>query len=281
MSAHGPSRLAALAAILTCGALAATLTCGALAAAAPAEEPHMETTAAAVHSGCVIGAPHEGFDANTAPIAERVADALGCGCVVARGYRQTSARRWIDVNRPSQRRYEGARRGPEEETDLAQEVYAEYQARLFRAGGAPEGADPAPLRLLVEIHGHARTVEVGGRAVKVPAIELATRGVPEEALRALKERYAQLAARLAPEDRVALAVEQLDDPYEVTGPFEAAGQRLRFYFHASGAKQKGSLAPGSTIQALHFELPQHVRLDAARRAKYTELLIELLRPLVP
>ena len=71
--------------------------------------PTMEHAAAPVYSGVVIAAPHEGFDMHTAPLARSVAKELGAGWVVARNYRLSSQRRWFDVNRPTQRIWEGGR----------------------------------------------------------------------------------------------------------------------------------------------------------------------------
>lgn len=223
---------------------------------------------AELHTGCVVAAPHEGFDSHTAPIARRIAEELGTGWVVAEGFRKRSERRWINVNRPTERLWEQGGFGGERETDTAREVYSAYQERVDAASGR------APLDLLVEIHGHARTVTIDGRQVKVQAIELATRGFTKRELLALRARYHELVSELPEADRVPLAVEQLDPEYEY------AGAKIPFYFGASGAKRDGSLSPKRTRRTLHFELPQAVRFDAARRAAYTELLTRLLGPVV-
>ncbi len=223
---------------------------------------------AELHTGCVVAAPHEGFDSHTAPIARRIAEELGTGWVVADGFRKRSEQRWINVNRPTERPWEEDGFGRERETDTAREVYAAYQERVNAASGR------APLDLLIEIHGHARTVEIDGRRVKVQAIELATQGFAKKELLALRARYHELVGALPESDRVPLAVEQLDPKYEY------AGAMIPFYFGASGAERDGSLSPKRTRRALHFELPQHVRFNAQRRAAYTDLLTRLLAPLV-
>jgi hypothetical protein len=232
-----------------------------------ASVPTLDHAVATVQTGCVVAAPHEGFDSHTAPIARAIAARLGWGCVVAEGFRKSSERRWLDVNRPTERSWEDGGFGDERETEAGRAAYAAYQERLDQAAGR------APLDLLVEVHGHARTVSIGGRTVKVQAIELATRGFAREALEALRARYRELAAALPEDDRVPLAVEQLDPEYDY------AGARIPFYFGASGAKQDGSLAPERTRRALHFELPPQVRFDPARRATYAELLARLVGPL--
>lgn len=247
---------------------AATLCAWSLASPAQAGDPSMAFEAAPLHTGVVIAAPHEGFDSHTAPMARGIAEALGTGWVTATNFRQTKLERWFDVNRPTQRLWVEGRRGAGQVTDLAEVVYAAYQERVDRASGR------TPLELLVEIHGHARRASIGGQTVKVQVIELATRGFSEAELRRLKERYERLVKELDPADRVALAVEQLDEVYEYRGA------RLEFYFGASGSKQAGSLSSKRTQRALHFECPSHVRFDPERRARYTKLFATLLAPLV-
>ncbi|RMG06755.1 MAG: hypothetical protein D6731_25080 [Planctomycetota bacterium] len=235
-------------------------------------------SAAAMHhgvapicSGHVVAAPHEGFDDHTAGLARSVASALGWGWVVAEHYRAPREGRWFDVNRPTERP-----RGPDgrpvrarAETRAARKVYDRYQRLLLRAGRRAQGA----LDLLVEFHGHARALP-DGRTVQV--IELATIGFARPELEALADRYRELARRmLSPEDRVPLAVEQLQPRYAY------AGHELDFRFHASVAKRTGALRPERARRALHFELPQRIRFDPRRRAAYARLFAELLAPLGP
>lgn len=230
--------------------------------------PGIEHGVAAERKGAVVAAPHEGFDDNTGPMARAVGRALGWGWVIADGFRSRAAGRWINVNRPSERPWTGDGFGRTQGTRRAAKVYASYQEHVDLASGR------TPLDVMVEIHGHARTVETedGGR-MKVQAIELATRGFELSELKALRARYRELVAELDASDRVPLAVEQIDTEYEF------AGYTIPFYFGASGAKQDGSLSPERTAKALHFEFPQKVRLHADRRERYVKLLIELLRPL--
>lgn len=224
---------------------------------------------APVHSGCVVAAPHEGFDDHTAPMAKAIGEALKTGWVVAKNYRKTGERRWFDVNRPTQRFWDASgRRSRPRVTDEGKRVYAKYQKHVDLASGE------TPLRLLVEIHGHNRKATIEGRRTRLRVIELATRGFSEDELKALKKRFERLVNKLDKEDRVQLAVEQLDPE------FSYRGVTVPFYFGASGSKRAGSLSEARTKRALHFECPQHVRFDPERRARYTKLFIELLRPLL-
>ena len=223
---------------------------------------------AALHTGVVIAAPHEGFDEHTAPIARAVALDLGAGWVVARNYRKRAAKRWFDVNRPTQRPFARGGFGKRVASPEAKTVYAEYQRRVDAASGR------RPLDLLVEFHGHGRRVRVAGRVTKLQVIELATRGFSRPALVRLQERYRALVATLPAADRVPLFVEQLDPRY----PY--AGVEVAFKFRASKSKRDGALRATCAAQILHFELPSRARFAPKRRAAYTALFQRLLRPLV-
>ncbi|MBL4849445.1 MAG: hypothetical protein JKY65_28280 [Planctomycetes bacterium] len=240
-------------------------------AAAPClagDEPRMAFGAAPVHSGVVVAAPHEGFDSHTAPMARQIAVALGTGWVTATNFRRTRLRRWFDVNRPTQRFWVEGRRTRGQVTERGTEVYAQYQKRVDAASGR------SPLDLIVEIHGHARRAEIEGVVQKVHVIELATRGFKRKELVALKARYDELLEALPEEDRVALAVEQLNETYVYRGV------EIQFYFGASGSKRAGSLSAKRSRRALHFECPSHVRFDPKRRERYVKLFTEVLRPLL-
>ena len=233
--------------------------------------PTMQHGVAPVGSGSVVAAPHEGFDEHTAPLARGIAEALGWGWVVAKDYREPKVERWLDVNRPTQRRALAGKLLRPQVTAEGRAVYAQYQGLLSAAGGR----DLAwPLDLLVEIHGHARAIPREGEPpLKVQVIELATRGFSKSELRLLKRRYLTLIAALDPADRIPLAVEQLDPSYKF------AGRVIGFYFRAGGSKRRGSLRPRSARRVLHFELPSKVRFDEGRRALYVQLLAGLLRTL--
>ncbi|MEZ6187301.1 MAG: hypothetical protein R3F62_20105 [Planctomycetota bacterium] len=215
----------------------------------------------------MVAAPHGGYDLHTEAIAPQIAEALGWGLVVAEGYRSKQERRWFDVNRPTERAWERGGFAEGQETLAGHKLFKRYREALFEAGRA------APLQLLVEIHGHARRERVGGKRVTVQVIELAHEGIERGALRALAARYAELVQELPEDQRVPLAIEGLDRSYRYQG------QELEFYYHASGAKEAGSLNGAVSQRALHFELPPRVRAEGARDA-YAKLLSELLRWLV-
>ncbi|RMG16951.1 MAG: hypothetical protein D6731_04970 [Planctomycetota bacterium] len=214
----------------------------------------------------MVAAPHGGYDQNTEYMARNIAGRLGYGWVRALAYRSVPLRYWYDVNRPTERPYRRGRFGDPVWTAEAQRVYDEYQQRL-------EGAArrSGPLDLLVEIHGHSRTVPAGGRSLRVQVIELATTGFTRTELRALKRHYEELQRSLPASQRVPLAIDRLD-PH-----FEYRGWWIPFHFRASEAKRKGSLRPTKARRALHFELPPRVRDSAAVRSAYERLLARLIR----
>lgn len=221
--------------------------------------------------GLVLAAPHEGYDMYSGDIANRVANRLGWGRVIAKEFRDTKARRWLDVNRPTQRIWTlGGKRGKEQTTRKGRETFAEYQRRLRVAGQVSEG----PLTLLVEFHGHNRKIQLGGEKVRLDVIECATRGFSDAELRALQERYQRLAAERWPVGPIiALRFDQIDSTYVYRGA------RQRFYYRASGAKEAGSLQASVTKRALHFELPQNARSTRTQRQAFGRLLADLLAPL--
>ncbi len=221
--------------------------------------------------GLVLAAPHEGYDMYTGDIANRVANSLGWGRVIAKEFRDTKARRWLDVNRPTQRVWTlGGKRGKEQTTRKGRETFSEYARRLRVAGQVSEG----PLTLLVEFHGHNRRIKLGTEKVRLDVIECATRGFSDAELRTLQARYQRLAAERWPVGPIiALRFDQIDSNYVYRGVTQ------RFYFRASGAKEAGSLQSSITKRALHFELPQSVRSTRTQRQAFGRLFAELLAPL--
>lgn len=232
--------------------------------------PVMEHAAGAP-PGLVLAAPHEGYDMYTGDIANRVANRLGWGRVIAKEYRDTQAKRWLDVNRPTQRIWTlGGKRGKEQTTRKGRETFSEYARRLRLAGQTPEG----PLSLLVEFHGHNRRVKIGTQKVRLDVIECATRGFSDEELRTLQARYQRLAAERWPVGPIiALRFDQIDSTYVYRGVSQ------RFYYRASGAKESGSLQSSVAKRALHFELPQNARSTRTQRQAFGRLLADLLEPL--
>ncbi len=219
------------------------------------------------HAGRVVAAPHGGYDRETEDLARGVARRLDWGWATAVGYRSEPLRFWFDVNRPTERAWIGGDFGVDRVTARAQAVFEDYMRALARAGQQVGGER---LELLVELHGHARRVRLGGVNVRVQAIELATRGFTLTQLRRIRACYDRLQDDLPFYLRVPLAIDRLDDPYEYEGWL------IPFYFHASEAQEQGSLHPAVARRALHFELPPAVRTSSQARQAYTRLLAELL-----
>ncbi|MBI4615249.1 MAG: hypothetical protein HY720_16660 [Planctomycetes bacterium] len=191
--------------------------------------------------GVVIAAPHEGYEFGTARIAGTVAEALGTGLVVARNFRDPDARRWVNVNRPTECLYVGGAKGDEVRTERAEKVFQEYRSRVIEAAGLEEG----PLEFYVEVHG----------AAEIETVEIATVGFEQGEL-----------ARLAARAREA----GLEVVFDLT-----RGERP-FHFGAGGARELGSLRPEAVRHALHVELPPALR-ERGRRDETARLLSELAR----
>jgi len=220
--------------------------------------------------GLVLAAPHDGYDMYSGDLARRVSNKLGWGTVVADEYRDTKDKRWLDVNRPTERRWMFGKRGKEQTTDRGRRTFAEYLRRLREAAQVPSGQIP----LLVEFHGHNRKVTIGTREVRVDVIECATVGFSDAELRELSERYERLARERWPVGHyIRLRFEQLHPSYVYEG------KRIDFYYGASGAKRAGSLQTSVVRRALHFEMPQNARSTRTQRNHFGALMSDLLRPL--
>ena len=63
-----------------------------------------------------------------------MARGLDWGWVVADEYRSTSERRWINVNRPTEKPWIGGRFRSAETTAAARRAYADYQQKVSRTG---------------------------------------------------------------------------------------------------------------------------------------------------
>ena len=195
--------------------------------------------------GLVIGAPHGRSDAGTDRVCVELARRTGFGLVVATYADLDSARRRLNVNRPTEG-VQGASPSDEVATEPARQAYEAYVGRV-------KDVAQGPLYLYVELHGNGRT-ESAGR------IEIATVGVSREEawrLRTLLEliRDAHLGGK--PEvPRLDVLVEPLD----------------RLHYTASAVKQVGILRLPQ--RAIHIELPRAARTSA--REAYTDVLADFL-----
>lgn len=191
--------------------------------------------------GLVVAAPHGSYDTGTDRIVRDLAQRTGWSAVVAKGFtRIDDTHRRFSVNRPTEGAPSAGSAG-EIETEAARQVFAAYRRHVLDVA-------QGPLRLYVEIHGHANP-EMSDR------IEIATVGLGPADARALKTLLERTGAAL-PGARFAMAVEGLDS--------------LRYA--AAAAKRSGVL--GSAPRALHVELPRAARTTDCEVA--TAILAELL-----
>ncbi|MCA8921038.1 MAG: hypothetical protein KDD82_04470, partial [Planctomycetes bacterium] len=147
-------------------------------------------------------------------------------------------------------------------------VYGDYQTQVDRAGRMPAGR---PLKLLVEVHGHARREVLGGQRVAIQVIEMATSGIDLATLRAIQARYDEATRSLPAALRVPLRIDRLDPSYLYRG------HRVRFHFTALAAKRSGSLRPEKAARGLHLELPSALRSTAQGRQVAAQLVALIAR----
>ena len=196
---------------------------------------HFETLSTT--QGIIIAAPHGTYDIRTDDLAKDVAQALGAGYVIARGFSTGTSR--INVNRPT----EGAGRVCEKErcTDRARNVYDHYVRLVGKS------CNGKALRLYVEIHGHTSLPFLN-------RIEIATTGITMEEARQLKERFstflAQAKAAYPAYPDLELRIEPLD----------------KVYFGARCNKTNGYLSTRHAERALHMEIPRPARNPEALTA---------------
>lgn len=197
--------------------------------------------------GLVIGAPHGDSDEGTDRISRELARRTGFGLVLATGFARIDAEhRRFNVNRPTA----GVPGRPSGDEIYSEDARLVYNAYVESIRGVARG----PIRLFVELHGHARP-ESAGR------IEIATVGVDRQQawqLRTLFELIRDASLRAWPEaPRLEVLVEPLD----------------RLQLSATAAKQIGVFR--LPRHALHIELPRAARKEA--RDAYVEVLAEFLR----
>lgn len=216
--------------------------------------------------GVVVAAPHDGFDSMTGEIASEMARILGCGLVVARGFRVTSGRLFFNVNRPTRSIFKGSgRRVDDIDSGRARILFETYSGAMKSASGLTDG----PVGLYVEIHGHSRKVKLSRASSDgfsaspkervIDVIEIASVGIEPIFLRLLKARMARDFVNEGLKGHPGIFFDVLDP--EVTDGIVSAP----FRWKAEGAKTIGILSGGRVERALHIELPPSLRLDAKRR----------------
>lgn len=218
--------------------------------------------------GYAVAAPHDGYDQHSGIMARGIAQRLSWGWVKATGFRSYPLRHWYDVNRPTERVWRHGGFADGRVTAEGRRIHADYVSKLRKAANV---TTTGRLHLLVEIHGHTRSVRAGHSTLQVEAIELASTGLTRAQLQRVKLRYDQLVRAVPAAYRVPLAIDRLHSEYEV------GNWIVPFYFYANGAKRTGSLQSRNANKALHFELPGKARSTQRARTAYTRLLAELIK----
>lgn len=188
----------------------------------------------------VVAAPHGSYDTGTDAIVRDLAARTGWSAVIAKGFtRIDGTHRRFNVNRPTEGSPSEGSAG-EVETEAARHVFAAYRRHVLDVA-------QGPLRLYVEIHGHAHP-EAPDR------VEIATVGLAIGEARVVKTWLEQACA--ARGLCFQIAIEHVD--------------LLRYT--AVVAKRIGVL--GAAPRGLHVELPRAAR--SADRDSATSMLADLL-----
>jgi hypothetical protein len=191
----------------------------------------------------LIAAPHGEFDENTAEITYDFCEQVRWDCLVAEGFRGSTAR--INVNRPTA----GTRLAQARFTEGAAAVYANYVKRIRRL--SPR------VTFYVEVHGHKR-------AALSEIIDIATIGVSPSQAVFMREVLERAFA--------AHGIKQYTVRIDVLEPIR---------YNATHARKFGVLSFLSP--ALHIELPGSARREHRRElvASLTEALPIIAREAFP
>jgi hypothetical protein len=191
----------------------------------------------------VVAAPHGRHDHWTGRIVSSICLSTGFSGVIAEDFIDKRSSLRVNVNRPM----EGAGVNPEEETfsELASSMHRRYQRSVFKACDGN-------LKNYVEIHGNKHK-ELKNR------IEVAVKSLSLEKAKELSQLYQTLTKdKLSQIPSVDLWIEGLN-------PIEKK---------ATASKLFGVLSLSD--RALHFELPEIVRLLPKSRKFYTRVLSRLI-----
>ena len=228
--------------------------------------------------GIVLGAPHSDCDMYTGEIVEQTTRQFGIPSVCAYGGRIAYLGRWIDVNRPLQRRPNADSYGilPYRDwTDDAWAVFSKYRDQVLHVGRQPDRAEGSvPLDLYLDFHGHDLTVTAeDGKKIYRSVFECMARGFTRKEVRVLKREFDRcVEAEYGDEAPPSYWGNLLEDRN-----YEVAGRPATFYYSGLGARVYGTLASYISRRAIHIESPDLVRIPAANRPKTARVLGNFLQ----
>ena len=228
--------------------------------------------------GLVLGAPHGDCDLYTGEIVQLVTDTYGVPSVCAYGSRITFLGRWIDVNRPLQRRPNPDSFGilPYRDwTDEAERIFTEYRGKVLTVGHRPDAAEgDLPLRLYFDFHGHDLTVKGDdGKGIYRNVFECMARGFSLEEVRQLKAAFDRRVAEEYGDDAPASYWGNLPEDRH----YRFAGLPADFFYSGLGARVYGALASDVANRGIHIESPNSMRIQPSVRRRTAKVLAGFLQ----
>lgn len=204
---------------------------------------------------CVVAAPHDKYELYTGEIAVGIAKVLQWGVVRAQNYRDLAAKRWINVNRPTEKFFREGKRTKALKTERSLLVYKNYLQAIKRA------AKSSDIDFFVEIHGHRR---YNKNLEPIPSIEVTSKNVRYEDLQLLADLYEQVVEQQQPQQRFLLLIDYL--------PTNGVAVK----YSAQRTKKIGVFSENFIAKALHFELPLQLRDSKTLRKEYIQILTKVL-----
>ncbi|MFC1743896.1 hypothetical protein ACFL35_07875 [Candidatus Riflebacteria bacterium] len=232
----------------------------------------IETVKSEENPQLLLAAPHGGYDLFTEKIVRDIAERSGFSTIIAIGFRSIRKKRYINVNRPTERLFHRGRLLKDEVHTLrARRVYTKYLAELKKITARTK----REIRLYVEFHGNSRVLtrrkNIAGKLIfkkhRRNVIELATTGFGLSFLRRLKKKYKQI---IPNSGFVPLRIACLD------GTYQLQHRHATFIFKARGARLRGIFRSDVIKYGLHFELPIYLRRTEEKRESLVRIFSRLL-----
>ena len=228
--------------------------------------------------GVVLGAPHGDCDMYTGEIVVGTTELCKVPSVCAYGSRITYLGRWIDVNRPLQRRPRPSNYGilPYRDwTDEATAIYTTFKDKTHRIGTPPsyEPGSP-PLDLYLDFHGHDLSVtDAEGKNHYRNVFECMTRGFTTAEIQQLKVAFDScVQAEYGDQSPKSYWGNLIEDR-----KYEYMGVQTDFYYSGLGGRVYGVLNSEVSRRAIHIESPDSMRIDPQNRPKTSRVLAAYLK----
>jgi len=228
--------------------------------------------------GIVLGAPHGDCDMFTGEIVAETTELSGVPSVCAYGSRISFLGRWIDVNRPLQRRPNASSYGilPYRDwTDEASAIFYKYRENVLHVGEQANQAEGAvPLNLYLDFHGHDLSVKTkNGKSLYRNVFECMARGFNLQEVRLLKTAFDKCVAAEYGDDAPPSYWGNLPEDRE----YEFAGIPTTFFYSGSGARVYGVLASNVASRGIHIESPDSMRIESSQRIRTARVLSNYLK----